>query len=215
MSYAGNVLEHFASHDWDWGFMREKFLENGYKFFNKSFDMNIFGVRNSNRVAGEFDDLVGIAYRDHHFCEEIHFYQATTDPSDQYLLKPLNPNGTIAIVPGQYRGVYKVGIHGRTWASGGYEALEQVGELTYIRDNNKDNILDFDNPQFRGIHKTNIHRASKWNILDKVGPYSAGCQVIQDPADFASFMDLCKLQVRELGANSFSYTLFDLDDLLS
>lgn len=195
--------------------MREIIKSKGYVFFDKSFDMNVFGIRNSIQVAGDFDDIVGIAYRDERYREHIEFYQATTDPSDQYLLRPLNPKGTIAIVPGQYRQVYKLGIHGRTWASGGYEALEQIAPIKYIRDNNKDNILDMDNPEFWGVHKTNIHRASKWNILDKVGPYSAGCQVIRDPKDFVSFLNLAKLQRQELGTDKFSYTLLELEDVLS
>ena len=212
MSISGDILLSTAKQKYNWQRVESVFKEKNYSFFTKPYDMNIFGIRNSIDTGGKFDDVIGVAWRSDFGVETVKWFQCTTDPSDQYLLKPLNPKGTIAIVPGQYRQVYQIGIHGRTWSSGGYEALEQVGKIKYIRDNNKDNVLDMDNPEFWGIHKTNIHRASKWNVLDKVGPYSAGCQVIQDPKDFRLFMQLAKLQNEKLGFDKFTYTLFDLDD---
>jgi hypothetical protein len=189
-----------------------RFEEKGYAFFTKPYDLNIFGVRSDNKIGGSFDDLVGIAYTDNSNTERLFLAEATTDPSDKWLFKPLHPKGTAIMLPGQYRRAYKIGIHGRTWASGGYKALEQINLMRYVRDNNQDNVLDIHGAPFLDNLKTNIHRASKWEIVDKIGSYSAGCQVIQDPVDFELFISLCEDQVSHGLGNKFTYTLLEQYD---
>ena len=116
----------------------------GYKFFpSGEYNLNIFGIRNATREAGKFDDKIGVMYLDDSKQAHVHLWSATTDPGIHWLRNPLNKNGTAIMVKGQYRGAYKLGIHGRTWASGGYKALEQVRPMQYVRDNNQDDVLDF------------------------------------------------------------------------
>ena len=190
-----------------------KFSEKGYKFFTDPYDLNVFGIRSNFKIAGDFDDLLGIAFIDNEGCEKLFLFNATTDSGAQYLLNPLHPKGAAILMTGQYPSAYKIGVHGRTWSSGGYEALEQINPMKYVRDNNKNNIIgDSVTPIFSGVLKTNIHRASKWKILDKIGPYSAGCQVIQSPIDFEIFMSICKQQdIHGLG-DKFTYTLLEEKD---
>lgn len=198
--------------DLSYGAVKRAFLNAGYKFFYSVFDLNIFGVRGCNRNAGEFDDVIGAAFHDGDIGH-VKMYRATTDPSKKWLLKPLHPNGTIVITTGQYLGVYKKGIHGRSWASGGYPALEQYGNFSYVRDKNFDSVVDIEClPSFKDNAKTNLHRANKWKIVDKIGSYSAGCQVVQDPEDYDDLMVLLDQQIRHLGVNSFSYTLFNINE---
>ena len=119
------------------------YKKNKYKYFlDKKFDCNLFGVRSSNRKAGEFDDIVGVFYKDYNDRDKVFCFKATTDPGIHWLSNPLSKDGTLIMLKGQYRGAYKIGIHGRTWASGGYEALEQAKPMRYVRDNNKDDTLD-------------------------------------------------------------------------
>jgi hypothetical protein len=133
----------------------------------------------------------------------------------------MDKNGTAIMVPGQYKGAYTIGIHGRTWASGGYKALEQKAPMVYVRDNSKDERLDFElyrNPElFKNNRivanlKTNIHRASKLESVPLIGRYSAGCQVFQKPEEFNEFLSLCEIAARQYG-NSFTYTLIEERDL--
>ena len=106
----------------------------------------------------------------------------------------------------------------RSWASGGYKALEQIKPMKYVRDNTKDTILDtavkYLVKKTTGVFKTNIHRASKNKIVDRIGSYSAGCQVIQDPNDFDHLIRLCEAQIRVIGVNSFTYTLLNENDFV-
>lgn len=192
--------------------MQLAYSKKGYTFFTNPYDLNIFGIRSQNKKSGLFDDLIGIAYTGSAGDKKLFLCSATTDPSEKWLLKPLHPNGTAIVLEGQYRSCYKLGIHGRTWTSGGYPALEQVGKMKYVRDNNKDSTLDFDSNSFWGILKTNIHRASSWEIVDRIGSYSAGCQVIQDPEKFRQFMVLCNLQKSAGWGDHFTYTLFNEKD---
>ena len=67
---------------------------------------------------------------------------------------------------------------------------------------NKENV-------FEAVLKTNIHRASKWKLLQFIGKYSAGCQVFRSIDDFNLLISLCEKQIENGHGNSFTYTLFD------
>lgn len=56
------------------------------------------------------------------------------------------------------------------------------------------------------IHRSNAHRTST-----VIGKWSAGCQVLQDPAHFWFLFDLCELSAATF-SNSFSYTLLEEND---
>ena len=195
--------------------IKKTYDKRQYKYFlDKKFDCNVFGVRSLSNVAGKFDDVVGVFYKDYNEQEKIVCFKATTDPGTYWLSNPLNKDGTLIMLEGQYRGAYKIGIHGRTWASGGYKALEQIKPMRYVRDNNKDDVLDFNlsnDPKniVKGVYKTNIHRASKWQKIPLIGKYSAGCQVVQSIDDFKIFIEICERQIEEGIGNSFTYTLLN------
>ena len=190
----------------------------GYKFFRRgTFNLNIIGIRSTNSVSDKFDDEIHVLYNDEDGAQMHEIFACTTDPGKHWLMNPLNINGTIMIAPGQHRGVYKIGKHGRSKPSGGYVALEQIKPMAQVRDNNKNSKLDFDlykdesNIKY-SLSKTNIHRASKWKTLLNIGRYSAGCQVIQDPNRFDRFMDLCQAQLDNKSGTTFTYTLLEEKD---
>jgi len=201
--------------------MTVAFQEKRYKLMHRgNYNLNIVGVRAENSKSNDFDDSIVVFYKENGKWTSK-CYAATTDPGKPWLLSPMDPNGTLILVPGQYLSAFAVGIHGRTWKSGGYTALEQVRPMRYVRDNNKDAVLDFDLYRDRSqfsIHgftsnpKSNIHRASKNVIARFVETNSAGCQVIQRPGDFDEFIDLCQMSATIYG-NSFTYTLLEERDL--
>lgn len=180
------------------------FASKHYKWFDggKPFNLNIFGVRSGKRVTGFFDDYIYCVYRDYLGNWVINQWKATTDPGSYYLQRPLNIKGTAVLIPGQYRGVYKIDKH-----NGKYDALcQRLGKVEVYRDNNKDNVIDTVDPEW-GRFGINIHRSHKHKELDEVGPHSAGCQVFANPHDFDQFMDLCRRSARLYG-NKFTYSLF-------
>jgi hypothetical protein len=174
--------------------------------------LNIFGIRDTCFAEDTFNDYIAVAYEDDLCQFKVDLYKGTTDPAIHYLRSPLNKNGPIIMLEGQYRGCYKIGIHGRT-GNFPYEALEQIGGMEYVRDNNKDNVLDIDpSKKIKGVFKTNLHRCSRHKIVRYIGLYSAGCQVIQNPKHFDELMVTAKRQVSLGWGDKFSYTLFNIKD---
>lgn len=187
----------------------------GYAFFDnfKPYNLNIVGIRSKCRNSGKFDDKIGVIYRNNSGAMVDVWFPATTDSGTFYLRNPLNKRGTAILLAGQYRGAYKLGIHGRSRPSGGYLALEQKGLMKYVRDNNRDDILDFSGVPFLDNIKSNLHRAHPNKIVDFIYKYSASCQVIQNPEDFDQLILIVRKSLRKGFTNSFTYTLLNETDL--
>lgn len=191
--------------------LKELYLSHGHKFREEDKALNIFGARSNVSQSNKFDDVIGCAWK-FDGNENIFQCKATTDPGKYYLQNPMNVNGTIIIVPGQYIECYEKGLH-----AGKYDALRQCAKMSYVRDFNKDLELDFSLYRdvakrrthiFWGINGTNLHRASEWQIVQFVEKYSAGCQVVQDVKDFNFLIGLRDMSILA-GYTKFDYTLFE------
>jgi hypothetical protein len=170
---------------------------------NKKLNINLIGVRKDNSGTNKFDDFLVMIYKDKNLNEVCRVYSITTDPGEHWLKNPLNPKGTAVLVPGQYRGAWRLGKH-----QGKYEALVQGKPVKVWRDNNKDSTIDYQsfstiNEGYFGI---NIHRSNPYDKSYLVEKWSAGCQVFQSVKDYGKFLDVCKESARLYG-NSFTYTL--------
>lgn len=185
--------------------------EKGYAFFsNGNYNLNIIGIRknNNNKVTNKYDDILCVMYKDSTgWVKKL--YKITTEPGTYYMKKELgNPKGTAILVPGQYRGCWKIGKH-----NGKYDALVQQKPVKVYRDGNKDDIYDMYNEVIHeGLFGINIHRSNQGFTRATVDMYSAGCQVFCNYKDFNEFMELCKKQSKLYG-NSFTYTLINEEDL--
>jgi hypothetical protein len=116
----------------------------GYKYFhdksNKSYDVNIIGIRNSKtkgRVTNAFDDLITISYKNEDGNWMYHEYACTTDPGTHWVENILNDRGVAILKPGQYRGSHKLRLH-----QGKYLALGQKKPMKIYRDANLDGKYD-------------------------------------------------------------------------
>lgn len=195
------------------------FAQKGYAFFtNGDYNLNIIGirnligaVRNGNVIRmkheDRFNDALLIVYKvNGQWVKKL--YEITTDAGLKLLRKPSNAAGTALLVPGQYRGVYKVDLH-----RGKYQALcQRNGNVAVYRDKNKDGYLDMDPKTIqRGMFGINIHKAGSL-IQELIGGNSAGCQVFKRQKDFNEFMQIVN-KSKDLFGNSFTYTLVTTDDL--
>lgn len=198
--------------------LKKAILAKGYAWFeNGQLNLNIVGIRSNTSKSNDFDDMMYVMFKNESNVWITKRYPCTTDPGKPYLLKPLSNEGTAILVPGQYRGAFIIGIHGKSHKDGGYKALEQVKPLAYVRDNNKDEKIDcslYSDPKniVWEIAKTNIHRASAYAVSKLVETYSAGCQVLASPVNFDELMFLCE-KSRMLYGNSFTYTLIEEKDI--
>ena len=181
--------------------------DKSYKVFKNpnGHDINLVGIRNSSSSANRFDDWISAFYW-YDGIWNMFAFPGTTDPGTFYRENPLNVRGTAIMKPGQYRGAYQVGKHK------GYKAMQQVGPITFYRDDNKDAELNTNGTEEdSGLHAVNIHRANRIRASTQVEKWSAGCQVMQDPDHFDFFMTLCGRGANKFG-NSFTYTLLESSD---
>lgn len=185
--------------------LRREYDRLGYRFFEgEEYDLNLFGVRHPD-YENLFNDLLGCAWRADGKWH-LRLWPGTTDPGGYYLRRPAHSGGTAILVPGQYRGVWQLGMH-----KGQYEALFQSGaEVKVYRDADRDQVLDLSKATIdEGWFGINQHRSGlRSKNVDK---WSAGCQVHGTRGGFEDVMRLARLQqVYNPSWKSYSYTLFTL-----
>ncbi len=170
------------------------------------YDLNIIGVRNnvSHRKPDLYLDDLYVFWKQSGIWRCFNAAMTTT-PGEYYLVHPMRPSQGCAIMaPGQYRGAYKRGLHK------GKQALRQVKKVNFYRDNDRDTELDLDPSTLRNeIAYLNIHRGGR---SDRVGRWSAGCQVLHSP-DMDFLVELADKQIAVNGWESFTYTLLTEDQL--
>lgn len=185
----------------------------GYVWFedtsNKGYDVNIVGIRNSSpnkTVTNLFDDWMTISYKENGVWKS-YVWACTTDPGTKAVKEFHNPNGVGRLVPGQYRGVWKIDLH-----QGKYEALcQRLGNVKVYRDKNKN--MTFDEVEVQeGSFGINIHRSNPTTESQYVENWSEGCQVFKRVKDFNEFMAICK-KASAIHGNKFSYTLLESADI--
>jgi len=197
-------------------FIAEKFgdilKKKGYLFFdgNKKYNLNIIGIRNDSHDSTKFDDTLLLIYRNKSLDWEVKSYEVTTEPGPAILRKPINQKGTAILVPGQYRGTYKIDTHG---SKNRHTALcQRLGKVKVYRDTDKDSKPETTGTIEEGMFGINIHRHARLGEKEYVGGSSAGCQVFKDSKQFAEFMELCNISA-DFFDNSFTYTLITEEDL--
>lgn len=194
--------------------IRNAVNSKGYKWFedaaNKSYDVNIVGVRNSatgRKVTNVFDDVITISYKDDKGIWQYHEWMNTTEPGKKGVMQYHNPKGVARLIPGQYRGVWSIDKH-----QGKYEALcQRNGTVAIFRDNNKDMTFD-EVIRDNGMFGINIHKAGQDSTW--VENWSEGCQVFKRVKDFDEFMKICRIAAKIHG-NKFSYTLIESKDIVA
>lgn len=180
--------------------------KKGYPIKTGIYELNIIGIRDDNAKPNSFDDLICVLYTDEYHDEVLLAFTCTTDPGLYYLEHPLCVEGCAIMKEGHYPEVYKIGLHR------GYKALEQIGNIRYVRDNNKDATLDFNGKdEIFGNIKTNIHHAAMPEGSTIVGKWSAGCQVINK--GWEEFLEICEQSRMITLKNKFDYTLININDV--
>lgn len=185
--------------------IKELYRKNGFKFYESGrYNVNLWGFRSGYDVVDEFNDILGIAYKDDFGNEVVIQHKATTKPGLYYLKNKIGgAGGTAILLPGYYPSCWKMGDHK------GYEALVQNGMPFKVwRDNNSNGKLDIGGKVYTNVTGLNRHTTSFLTEKEKVGPYSAGCMVDRDDEDHLVDMAICSKSA-SLWGNSFSYALFE------
>ncbi len=179
---------------------------HNHPVFKGDWNITLVGVRSNDTNANTFNDrffvLFSIDGKQH-----VYDFPCTTDPGVYYREQPLNVDGCAWLVPGHHPSCWEIGNH-----QGKYKALVQRGELTVYRDNDGDAELDKKSDTETGYFGINCHHANPNSLSVQVDRWSAGCQVLADPVDFALLMALVNKSAQTYGAR-FSYTLLTEDQL--
>lgn len=169
-------------------------------------NLNIWGIRSKDTNTKYYNDVIVFFYeRDFNIWESMVF-EATTDPSNLNLEKPINSKGCAVLKEGYHEKLWKIGKH-----KGQYKALVQANPCCVIRDNNKDDKIDISDNTDCGMFGINLHRASSWQVKDEIGLYSAGCQVIKDVNQWNDI--IIPLITKAVGDGYQSYVLINEMDL--
>lgn len=186
--------------------IKKLYDQHGYKFFDGKYAINLFGIRKGYEVVNEFDDILGIAFRDSFGNPVMIFHEGTTKPGYHWLKnKKGNINGTAILQPGQYLNCWKLGKH-----NGKYDALRQKGKPFKVwRDGDSNGRLDTDSTTYTDVTGLNMHTTSFKNDTQKVGAYSAGCQVRQNHQDHETVMGILDRAFEIWKNDTFSFTLFE------
>ena len=175
--------------------------------------VNTVGVRSSNSLAGDFDDVMYLTWVEDDMWNTVSF-QITTDPGKEVIMgspesyaKYYNSAGSAQLQPGQYKDAYIWGEHGVKYTT----LVQRGGNVTIWRDNNKNEILDWEasaGGESTGVFGINIHHAGNQDPRQNVGAYSAGCQVFQSYSDWQKALSIWQSS----GAEAFTYTLLTWQD---
>jgi len=171
--------------------LKEQFAKLGYQWP----DFHLIGIRSKDYIPNTFCDQFILVSGNVLFR-----FKGTTRPGSYYLLHLLNPKGVAVLKPGQYVDSFKLGLH-----QGKYTAWVQAKPLPVYRDGDKDLLPEEQGPIDTGFFGINVHRASSFTISKLVDKWSAGCQVIANPADFDVLIKFSQSSNKQ----TFTYTLLN------
>ncbi len=184
--------------------VKEVTKEHHHVWWEGVYNIFLYGIRSRGLEVDMWNDVLGVCYIDG-FGNKINLmHSATTKPGLYWLKKKMgNINGTAILIPGQYRGCWKVGEHK------GYTALVQRGSIFDVwRDGDADGQFDYNGKVYHDVTGLNMHTESDQRVTEKVGAYSAGCQVREFDKEHFAVMGLIEHSLSRY-ENSFSFTLFE------
>lgn len=184
-------------------------LAKGYPLDLRPGAVNIFGLEGmntdgtaNNDAPDRWNDAVGLLSMVNGVPKVLCIYRGTTEPGRFYTVNPMNRGGAARLQLGHQKGLWAVGQHR------GYEAMQQVGAATLVRDANR-NFLRDDRVTVERGNGINLHSTSPRFLPNTIDRFSAGCVVIQKWSEFQTFMRLIKnsLQYKENRAARFDFYL--------
>lgn len=149
-------------------------------------EFNLIGIRDEeSQKADEFNDFIGFASDD--VCL---LFNGTTDPGWNYTLNPIKGTlGAAHLCLGYHPGIWIIGMH-NPYRPSKHEAFVQLGGPVKIwRDINKDGVFEKGEKVESGMFDINLHRGGGG---EKIGLWSAGCQVFKNAADLERVLKMAK-----------------------
>lgn len=198
-------------------------LAKGFKWVDDEKSVFLYGIRSRSLIVDLWNDVLGVCYIDDFGNKVNIMHKASTKPGLNWLKdKTMNVHGTSILQPGQFKDCWILGQHKGSGVIPPYLALVQVGPGVFKcwRDGNKDGRFDFQGSTYVDVTGLNMHTESMSHDSEKVGDYSAGCQVRAYDKEHFMVMNLLQKEYnRKLGEkiknpDVFSYTLLEERDFM-
>ena len=183
--------------------LSEKAGRNNQEYYQVIYIEGIDEDWKANKDAPDFFNDLGVVIRLRD-AQIVHSGRVTTEPGGYYTEYPLNPAGCARLAFGYYHECWTFGDHK------GQDALVQRATVKVRRDSNKDGLRTGDKLTDAGAecginqHTTSRDPNESYNP-PRVGKWSAGCIVWQNPRAFRKYINL----LRETPDTTFSATLLD------
>jgi hypothetical protein len=173
--------------------------EQGMKVFSSPYDCTLGWIRTNDNKSNKFNDWIFMSHPTENGGINSIIIPGTTDAGLYYRENPMHIDGTAIIQHGkQFRGAF---TYMKKDGHRGQEAFRQTGGLDYWRDLDRDEYLDFVNPQENKIFYTNGHDMG--TVGNNVGKWSAGCWgSVNDNMDL--LYSMAKLQKKKGFGDKFS-----------
>jgi hypothetical protein len=169
--------------------LKAQFQKHNYEWL----PFHFVGIRSTANLPNQFDDLFGMVHGD-----KVEWFTCTTNPGTHWLKNLLNPKGAALLKANQYKDTWSIGMH-----QGKYKAFCQVKPVEVFRDKNLDDKAEETATIDKGLFGINIHRANEKFTSKLIDKWSAGCQVLNNPADFAKILFAAESSKQKF----FTYTL--------
>jgi hypothetical protein len=165
-------------------------------------DPSGLSVRLVKNELDQWNDTIGV------WGTEVEIFLGTTDPGLKYTEEPMNANGAahlLAIEEAHKSWTFVKGLHHQQ-----YPCLDQGVPFTVRRDKDRDGDAEPVEPIDTGWFAIQIHAGG---MGDKVGAWSAACQVLWGGRGPGSPWDKFWSIIEASGQASFEYFLMDASKL--
>lgn len=155
----------------------------------------IAGIQSKEDTFNKFDDIFVVFKGD----KIVYSTNGTTNAGKASIIsfEKYNPKGVAVIKTNEwYYNLWAYGTH-----RGIMPALIQVNPIKYYRDGDKDKMIEETGKLQEGIIGINFHTVAYTNKevnthKEEIGESSAGCQVVNNTADYFEILTLIRLQDR-------------------
>ena len=219
----GNSKKKKKPNDFSINGIKQVMQEKGYEFYEEEGKVNLIAVRMDNIFDNKFSDKLFIIQKidGKSIKTELPWTTLAGTLGHGGALDPLSAketgtgaSGVAVVLEGQYKNVYSFYDTYKGWLK--YPYLQQVDNMNYYRDANKDTTVD-KGTVYAGNYGTNVHRMTNNGMLSeyvnyKTVSWSQGCQGTPEP-EFKKLLPFLRTHVKNKHGK-ISYTILSAKDFL-
>lgn len=184
--------------------IKNRLKDEGYRIFDRLFELNIVGLRKANSRPGHFDDELHVFAKVSDSEWVHHVFNIVTDPGTYWMNKKGKPKNSLMLAQGQYKDSYAI-----LQKSKGTTILKQINPVEVYENYDRKAVIDlFKGKKKKGLFSINFIQAKSNGKYLFLSTDMENAQVFQRKEDFVQFIQMCQGHEKLYG-NKFTYTLLD------